>query len=112
MTLFVPSAWALTPRPAVGHRAVAEWHVFVEVTTADREETIYLHLVPRINGRYSKSEKRYVRGQRITWAVTRVTMNAVTRTNVERLGLGHEYSWSDVPLRARRAVLQDLGIEA
>lgn len=109
MTLFVPSAYALTTRTAVGHDVAAEWHVFVEVTTADGEETIYFHLVPRINGRYSKTEG-YVRGQRITWAVTRMTMNAVARATIERLG--REYSWPDVPIRARRAVLQDLGIEA
>ena len=101
MTLFVPSAYALkTRKDSYDVRTGAEWHVFVEMTTEDREETIYLHIVPR----------RDAYGHQITYPVTRMTTDPVFRTNIERFG--NEYSWPDVPIQVRRAVLQDLGIEA
>lgn len=98
MTLFVPSAYALTTLSEAGGCDGTEWHVFVDVTAEDREETIYFHFVPRF------------RGPHIRWSVTRMTACTVDRTNIERLC--HEFAWPDVPIRVRHAVLQDLGITA
>lgn len=121
MTLFVPSAYTLTTLSEAGCDDGTEWHVFVDVTAEDREETIYLHLVPYIRGRIATVLALYrfdcddapmpgydVDPTVIRWKVARMTMNAATRTNIERLCT--EYYWPDVPRVVRNTVLRDLGI--
>lgn len=121
MTLFVPSAYALTTLSEAGCDDGTEWHVFIDVTAEDREETIYLHLVPYIRGRIATVLGLYrfeydgpmpgdddVDLTVIRWQVARMTMNAATRTNIERLC--SEYSWPAVPRVVQKIVLRDLGI--